>query len=284
VFELEEEEQCLFLRQIEQCQAEVIQAIKSNRIPKSHLAIPFLYYGLQISQTKVAKRCSIDQGNVSRHLLNYYEKPLQEQLETLDYPQYLSSWLFKGSTPKVLTPKVVRALDNAYKQLSLKDRTVLTVCDGSLSSVRQVALELSWTESEVKQRLEQLNATLEDVLHKAIQKDLKGGFKKILRKAYQSQIARILTDALNCLDVLCRDYTIARYVSGMEIQRIAEFQNLSLDRVEEVLWEAKLRLRREMVGWMQEHLGVALDAEEEFIELEQAVQNWLDRLYEQQLR
>jgi RNA polymerase sigma factor (sigma-70 family) len=288
VFELEEEEQCLFLPQVEQCHAEVLQAIQSNRIPKSHLAIPFLSYGLRLPQEKVAQRCSIDQGTVSRHLSNYYEKSLQEKLErdykTLNRPQYLSSWLFKSSIPKIWTPKVVRALDNAYKQLSLKDRTVLTVCDGSLSFVRQVALELSWTESEVKQRLEQLNATLEDVLHKAIQKNSKGEFKKTLRKAYQSQIAQILMDALHRLDVPYRDCTIARYVSCMEIRRIAEFQNLSFDRVEEVLWEAQLKLRHEMVGWMQEHLGVALDAEEEFLELEQAIQSWLDRLYEQQLR
>ncbi len=199
-----EDHQCMYRQQIDRAQTEVLRLIESKKIPKSHLAIPFLHYGFKFSQEQVAERCAIVQENVSRHLSSYYKDPLHKKLkqdaQAHDVSQYISNWLFKGLTLKELTKTIDKSLDLYYKKMSLQEKIILKLYDRSLSSLQQVALEISCTEAEILEKLEKLKDDLETIFREALQRIVKSEIKREFRQIYQKKISQILIDIFACLE------------------------------------------------------------------------------------
>jgi RNA polymerase sigma factor (sigma-70 family) len=279
----------LVQEQIEESQAAVAQLISSNRkIKNSYKSIPFLYYGLDLSQIQIAQCFGVNQTTIGRHIKKYYIDPLNQKLkpqkQSFDIPHYVCDWLFKGATIGSVGSIAHKTLEKAYQSLTINDREVLKLYDLSSFSIDQVAIKLSLTEAAVIQKFEKIKADIEYKTLHILETTFNKSIENKLVKAYQSKFHEILVEVFKNLSLPYQEYLISRYLKRMDERRIAESKKLSVERVEEIIFEAKLRLRREMVGWMQEHLSVALDTEIEISKLDRVIQNWLERLYQQQSR
>jgi len=239
---LKEESEGAFRETIKAITLRVEENIQKNKLPSSYRKMPILYYGVGLTHTNLVEIFGVNQSNISRHLLNYYEKPLMECLAVLKQPDwvkpYVLEWLKKHYGSPLHSDLIQAALVEAIALLESQHQEVLRLRYGEKMSSQQIAQRQCIIESEVDQRIDEALQGLEKALLKAIGKWRKAIVKKWLEDFYLDEIELVVKSAFSDGST-----PTAEMLQDFLLRWIRSTMNISLDKKGELAKIDKLVIR-----------------------------------------
>jgi len=229
-----------FREEMKAIQARVEKGVQNNILQEYYRKMPVLYYGVGLTYTQLAEIFGVNQSNISRHLLKYYEKPLMDCLaefkQSDEWVQtYVLEWLNTHYRFPLHSDLIQAALVEAIAKMESKYQEVLRLRYGEKMNSQQIAQRQGIIESEVDQTIDEAQQSLEKALFKAIGRWRKAIVKSWLEKFYLQEIELVVQSAFpdgsTPTAEMLRDILLRWIRSTMNISIDGQYEVAKIDKL-----------------------------------------------------